>query len=134
MLQLAKTSGQSFDQILTRFALEQLLFWLSQSPHIDRFVLKGATLMMSSFDNPQRATRDLDLLCFGDPSPDPMLESFRDSGARVRRWRYVRPRYTACGSYARGIGLWWAQAAGDRFGPAAARFICRSSSAITTAS
>ncbi|MBP2449175.1 hypothetical protein JOH51_006683 [Rhizobium leguminosarum] len=33
LLQLAKASGQSFDLVLTRFALERLLFRLSQSPH-----------------------------------------------------------------------------------------------------
>ncbi|AUW47695.1 nucleotidyl transferase AbiEii/AbiGii toxin family protein [Rhizobium leguminosarum] len=78
LLQLAKASGQSFDLVLTRFALERLLFRLSQSPHAGRFVLKGAMLMMSWFDNPHRGTRDLDLLGFGDPSPDPMLETFRE--------------------------------------------------------
>ncbi|WP_430244369.1 nucleotidyl transferase AbiEii/AbiGii toxin family protein [Neorhizobium sp. DAR64861/K0K2] len=78
LLQLAKASGQSFDLVLTRFALERLLFRLSQSPHTDRFVLKGAMLMMSWFDDPYRGTRDLDLLGFGDPSPEPMLATFRE--------------------------------------------------------
>ncbi|UVK49997.1 nucleotidyl transferase AbiEii/AbiGii toxin family protein (plasmid) [Mesorhizobium sp. AR02] len=78
LLQLAKASGQSFDLVLTRFALERLLFRLSQSRHADRFVLKGAMLMMSWFDDPHRGTRDLDLLGFGDPSAEPMLATFRE--------------------------------------------------------
>lgn len=78
LLQLAKASGQSFDLVLTRFALERLLFRLSQSPHAGRFVLKGAMLMMSWFDDPHRGTRDLDLLGFGNPEPDPMLKTFRE--------------------------------------------------------
>lgn len=78
LLQVSKTSGQTFDLVLTRFALERLLFRLSQSPHADRFVLKGAMLMMSWFDDPHRGTRDLDLLGFGDPSPEPMLATFRE--------------------------------------------------------
>lgn len=78
LLQLAKASGQSFDLILTRFALERLLFRLSQSSHAGRFVLKGAMLMMSWFDDPHRGTRDLDLLGFGNPEPDPMLATFRE--------------------------------------------------------
>ncbi len=41
LLQLAKARGQSFDLVLTRFALERLLFRLSQSPYADRFVLKA---------------------------------------------------------------------------------------------
>ncbi|MDX0973636.1 nucleotidyl transferase AbiEii/AbiGii toxin family protein [Sinorhizobium medicae] len=78
LLQLAKASGQSFDVVLTRFALERLLFRLSRSPHAGRFVLKGAMLMMSWFDDPHRGTRDLDLLGFGNPEPDPMLATFRE--------------------------------------------------------
>lgn len=78
LLQLAKESGQSFDLVLTRFALERLLFRLSQSPHADRFVLKGAMLMMSWFEDPHRSTRDLDLLGFGDPEPETMLATFRE--------------------------------------------------------
>ncbi|SCB34496.1 Nucleotidyl transferase AbiEii toxin, Type IV TA system [Rhizobium miluonense] len=78
LLQLAKANGQSFDLILTRFALERLLFRLSQSPHAGRFVLKGAMLMMSWFDDLHRGTRDLDLLGFGNPEPEPMLETFRE--------------------------------------------------------
>lgn len=77
LLNLSKTNGQTFDLVLTRFALERLLFRLSQSPHADRFVLKGAMLMMSWFDDPHRATRDLDLLGFGDPDEEAMLETFR---------------------------------------------------------
>jgi predicted nucleotidyltransferase component of viral defense system len=78
LLQVSKTSGQTFDLVLTRFALERLLFRLSQSPHADRFVLKGAMLMMSWFDDPHRGTRDLDLLGFGDPGAEPMLATFRE--------------------------------------------------------
>jgi len=78
LLKLAKASGQSFDLVLTRFALERLLFRLSQSPHADRFVLKGAMLMMSWFEDPHRGTRDLDLLGFGDPEPEAMLTTFRE--------------------------------------------------------
>jgi len=78
LLQVSKTSGQTFDLVLIRFALERLLFRLSQSPHADRFVLKGAMLMMSWFDDPHRGTRDLDLLGFGDPGAEPMLATFRE--------------------------------------------------------
>jgi predicted nucleotidyltransferase component of viral defense system len=78
LLSRSKATGQAFDQVLTRFALERFLFRLSQSVHADRFVLKGAMLMMSWFDDPHRGTRDLDLLGFGDPSEDMMLQAFRD--------------------------------------------------------
>jgi hypothetical protein len=47
LLSFAKASGQSFELVLTRFALERLLFRLGQSRYADRFVLKGAMLLMS---------------------------------------------------------------------------------------
>lgn len=78
LLKLSKANGQGFDLVLTRFALERLLYRLSQSPHADRFVLKGAMLMMSWFNDPHRGTRDLDLLGFGDPGEEAMLATFRD--------------------------------------------------------
>lgn len=78
LLNLAKASGQSFDLVLTRFALERLLYRLAQSRHSGRFVLKGAMLLMIWLDDPPRGTRDLDLLGFGDPNPDAMLATFRE--------------------------------------------------------
>jgi predicted nucleotidyltransferase component of viral defense system len=78
LLKLSKKSGQNFDLVLTRFALERLLYRLSTSHHAHRFVLKGAMLMLSWFDDPHRGTRDLDLLGFGDPSEDAMLTAFRE--------------------------------------------------------
>jgi predicted nucleotidyltransferase component of viral defense system len=77
LLSLSKAIRQSFDLVLTRFALERLLFRLGQSVHADRFVLKGAMLLMTWFDDPYRGTRDLDLLGFGNPDPDAMLTTFR---------------------------------------------------------
>ena len=65
---LSRATGQSFDLILTRYALERLLYRLSTSAYAERFVLKGAMLLTSWFEDPHRATRDLDLLGFGDPS------------------------------------------------------------------
>ena len=78
LLKLSKEQGQSFDLVLTRFALERLLFRLSQSRFADSFVLKGAMLLMSWLDEPHRGTRDLDLLGFGDPNPDAMLLTFHE--------------------------------------------------------
>ena len=82
LLNLSQANRQNFDLVLTRFALERLLFRLSQSPYAERFVLKGAMLLMSWFEDPHRSTRDLDLLGFGDPSPEAMLETFREILAR----------------------------------------------------
>jgi Nucleotidyl transferase AbiEii toxin, Type IV TA system len=66
LLNLAHARGQPMELLLTRYALERLLHRLSVSPHRERFVLKGAMLLATWFDEPHRATRDVDLLGFGD--------------------------------------------------------------------
>ena len=75
---LSRETGQSFELILTRYALERLLYRLGTSVHADRFVLKGAMLLTSWFTDPYRATRDLDLLGFGDPNPAAMVAAFKE--------------------------------------------------------
>ena len=78
LLNLAHARGQPMDLLLTRYALERLLHRLSLSPHRERFVLKGAMLLVTWFDEPHRATRDVDLLGFGDASEDALLTTFRE--------------------------------------------------------
>ena len=78
LLKLSKDRNQPFQLLLTRYVLERLLYRLSSTTHRDRFVLKGAMLMTTWFDDPFRPTQDLDLLGFGDPDPDAMLAVFRE--------------------------------------------------------
>jgi len=78
LLNLAHARGRPLEGLLTRYALERLLHRLSLSPYRERFVLKGALLLTTWFDEPHRATRDLDLLGFGDPSDDALLTAFRE--------------------------------------------------------
>jgi predicted nucleotidyltransferase component of viral defense system len=78
LLNLAREKGQALDLLLTRYATERLLYRLSITPHRDRFVLKGAMLMTTWFDDPHRPTRDVDFLGYGDPAPEPMLLAFKE--------------------------------------------------------
>ena len=78
LLTLAHARGQPMELLLTRYALERLLHRLSLSPHRERFVLKGAMLLATWFDEPYRATRDVDLLGFGDAAEDALLRAFRE--------------------------------------------------------
>jgi hypothetical protein len=64
--------------MLTRYALERLLFRLSISPHKDHFILKGAMLYAAWLEDPFRTTRDLDLLSFGDREAERLVAIFRD--------------------------------------------------------
>lgn len=70
LLNLAVKTKEDFGLILTRYALERLLFRLTQSIHRDVFILKGAMLFRVWTNNPYRPTRDLDLLGQGEPSPE----------------------------------------------------------------
>lgn len=69
LLNFARAKGEDFGQILIRFAAERLIYRLSKSPYADRFVLKGAMLFALWNQNPHRATRDIDMLADGYPTP-----------------------------------------------------------------
>ena len=49
LLTLAREKGQVFDLLLTRYATERLLYRLSTTTHRNRFVLKGAMLLLAVF-------------------------------------------------------------------------------------
>lgn len=78
LLNIAKTEGSNFNQVLVRYALERFLYRLSQSPHADRFLLKGALLFTLWYDMPHRPTRDADLLGFGPSDLQSIGQTFRD--------------------------------------------------------
>jgi predicted nucleotidyltransferase component of viral defense system len=70
LLNLAGQTKQDFGLLLTKYALERLLYRLSVSKHRDAFVLKGALLFQLWTSEPYRPTRDLDLLGQGDGSAE----------------------------------------------------------------
>jgi predicted nucleotidyltransferase component of viral defense system len=78
LLKLAKERGLPFELLLTRYALERLLYRLSTTKYRERFVLKGAMLMTTWFDTKFRPTRDVDFLGFGDPNPEKVVAIFRE--------------------------------------------------------
>jgi hypothetical protein len=75
---IARQRNEDFALVLTKFALERLLFRLSQSKHRDVFVLKGALLFELWTQERYRMTRDADLLARGDNSPERFTDIFRD--------------------------------------------------------
>ena len=58
-------TGEDFNVLLVRYAIERLLYRLYVSPYINHFILKGAMLFAVWTDSPHRPTRDLDLLGIG---------------------------------------------------------------------
>ena len=62
LLERAHAERSDFQILLTRYAIERLLYRLSCSTHADHFVLKGAMLLATWLPDTTRGTRDLDLL------------------------------------------------------------------------
>ncbi|MDE0711067.1 MAG: nucleotidyl transferase AbiEii/AbiGii toxin family protein [Rhodospirillales bacterium] len=77
LLARARVEQTDFQILLTRYALERLLYRLSVSDQRERFVLKGAMLFAIWQDDPFRPTRDLDLLGHGDPDPSTVAATIR---------------------------------------------------------
>ena len=73
----ARASGDDFQRVLTRYAIERLLFRLSRTEGAEHYVLKGAMLFATWPDHALRPTGDLDLLGHGDPDPAVVAALFR---------------------------------------------------------
>lgn len=70
LIRHAKSLGADPSLVFTRFATERFLCRLSRSRHADRFVLKGALLLLDRFGETFRPTRDADPLGFEDLSEE----------------------------------------------------------------
>lgn len=78
LLNKARAEKLDFNLLLTRYALERMLYRLSVSKQRDQFLLKGALLFDLWFDVPHRPTHDADFLGFG-PAEIPHIETlFRE--------------------------------------------------------
>ena len=78
LVQHAKAIGVDPNVVLTRYGTERFLYRLSRSPYADRFVLKGALLMLVLLGETIRPTRDADLLGFGDLSQESLAHILKD--------------------------------------------------------
>jgi predicted nucleotidyltransferase component of viral defense system len=78
LLNIAKRDGEAFDLVLTRYALERLLFRLGQSKYHNQFLLKGAMLFAVWGGEAHRPTRDIDLLGFGTSELPQVVKIFQD--------------------------------------------------------
>jgi predicted nucleotidyltransferase component of viral defense system len=78
LLNIAKRDGEAFDLVLTRYALERLLYRLGQSQYHGQFLLKGAMLFAVWGGEAHRPTRDVDLLGFGSSELPQVVRIFQD--------------------------------------------------------
>ena len=78
LLNKARTEKRDFNLLLTRYALERVLYRLSISEQSGQFLLKGALLFDLWFDLPHRPTHDADLLGFGSTDMPYLENQFRE--------------------------------------------------------
>lgn len=78
LVQHAKALGMDPSLVLSRFGVERFLYRLSRSPHVERFVLKGALMMLVWLGETIRPTRDADLLGFGELSEQSLTRVFAE--------------------------------------------------------
>ncbi|WP_065752366.1 nucleotidyl transferase AbiEii/AbiGii toxin family protein [Bradyrhizobium paxllaeri] len=76
LLAHARQHNDDYQRILTRYAIERLLFRLSLTEAAGRYVLKGAMLFVTWPEHVFRPTGDLDLLGQGDSDPAAITELF----------------------------------------------------------
>lgn len=76
LLNLSRKTGEDFQLLFTRYAIERLLFRLGRSEYAQNFVLKGAMLFAFWTGEMHRPTRDLDLLGYGDPTVERLAGVF----------------------------------------------------------
>ena len=75
---ISRERNEDFALVLTKYALERVLYRLSESKHRDVFVLKGALLFELWTQERYRSTRDADFLARGDNTPERLADVFRD--------------------------------------------------------
>lgn len=78
LLNRSRERGEDFNLTLVRYGTERLLYRITKSPYADRFVLKGAVLIAQWMGDTYRATRDVDLMGFGNSSEEDLTRIFRE--------------------------------------------------------
>jgi hypothetical protein len=78
LLNATHLRGGDFNLTLQRYGAERFLYRLGASPHRDRFVLKGAMLLVLWEGFLARPTRDLDLAGYWDNDGASLLDAFRE--------------------------------------------------------
>lgn len=78
LLNLARERKEDFGLLLTKYALERLLFRISESEHKMTFILKGALLFELWTEQTHRPTRDADFLSIGSSDPSRFEALFKE--------------------------------------------------------
>jgi predicted nucleotidyltransferase component of viral defense system len=79
LLNKARESGRPFNELFQYFSMERFIYRLSKSPHVQKFVLKGALMFKVWNIQATRATKDIDLLGKLENSVEAMITVMRDT-------------------------------------------------------
>ena len=74
----SRTLEEDHQYVLMRYAVERLMYRLSESAHADKFVVKGAMMFLVWAGSSYRATKDLDLLSVKSASVERLTDIFRE--------------------------------------------------------
>ena len=89
LLNRARAKKEDFNLLLTKYALERVLYRISQSSDKDTLVLKGALLFEFWTEQTHRPTRDADFLSQGENNLERFQKIFQEICA-------LRSRMMAC--------------------------------------
>lgn len=79
LLNKARKSSRTFNELFQHFAIERFLYRLSRTPHADKFFLKGALMLRVWGGSQVRPTMDIDLLGRMENSLESMESVMRDA-------------------------------------------------------
>jgi len=78
LLNRARSEHRPFNELLQYYAMERFLYRLSQSVHVDRFILKGALLLRVWRSPELRPTMDIDMLGRTSNRESDIVEQIKD--------------------------------------------------------
>ena len=77
LLARSRETGEDFQSLLWRYAVERFIFRLGRSPYRRRFVLKGAMLFVVWNEPFHRPTQDIDFAAPGTAGPDDIVPALQ---------------------------------------------------------
>ena len=78
LMNRSRETSEDFQFLLERYARERFLYRLGESQHRERYVLKGATLLVLWGEAVYRPTHDLDFAGYGSPLADDVRSAIGD--------------------------------------------------------
>jgi len=79
LLNKARESGRPFDELFQYYSMERFIYRLSKTPHVQKFVLKGALMFTAWNIQDTRTTKDIDFLGKLENSVEVIISVMKDT-------------------------------------------------------